>query len=66
MVNDREDVQIMRVIMEDLPTALATDMIRQAVKEDRVYRDLKSPSGQASRAGTPGLVPTCQCGRSWQ
>ena len=52
MVDDREGVQIMRVIMADLPPALTTDMIRQAVK--------------ASRARTPGLVPTCQCGWSWQ
>ena len=37
----------MRVIMADLPPALTTDMIRQAVKTDRVYQDLK----EAIRSG---------------
>ena len=41
MIDDGEDVQIMRVIMADLPPALTTDMIRQAVREDSAYQDLK-------------------------
>ena len=57
MVNDREDVPIMRVIMADLPTALATDMIRQAVKEDRVYRDLKESIRSGIKSKDPRLGP---------
>ena len=40
MVDDGRDVQIMRVIMADLPPALTLDMIKQAVTGDKTYQDL--------------------------
>ena len=39
-VNDGEDIHIMRVIMNDLPPALTTDMIQQAALTDPVYHKL--------------------------
>ena len=36
MVDDGENVQIMKVIMADLPPALTAEMICKAVKEDKV------------------------------
>ena len=40
MVDDGNDIQVMRVIMADLPPALTTSMIREAAKTDRVYQRL--------------------------
>ena len=40
MVDDGRDVQIMRVIMADLPPALTLDMTKQAVTGDKTYQDL--------------------------
>ena len=39
-VNDGEDIHIMRLIMNDLPPALTTDMIQQAALTDPVYHKL--------------------------
>ena len=36
MVDDGENVQILKVIMADLPPALTAEMICKAVKEDKV------------------------------
>ena len=57
MVDDGEDVQIMRVIMADLPPALTAEMIRKAVKEDKVYRDLKESVRSGNKSTDPRLGP---------
>ena len=57
VIYDGEDVQIMRVIMADLPLALTTDMIRQAVKTDRVYQDLKEAIRSGIKSTDPRLSP---------
>ena len=57
MIDDGEDVQIMRVIMADLPPALTTDMIRQAVKTDKVYQDLKESIRSGIKSTDPRHSP---------
>ena len=48
-VDDGEDIYIMRVIMNDLPLALTTDMIQQAALTDPVYQKLISVAGTKDR-----------------
>ena len=57
MIDDGKDVQIMRVIMADLPPALTTDMIRQVVREDSAYQDLKESIRLGIKSTDPRLSP---------
>ena len=56
-VDDGEDIHIMRVIMNDLPPALTTDMIQQAALTDPVYHKLIQAVQQGKKTEDPDLRP---------
>ena len=44
MIDDGEDVMVMRVILNDTPPALTIDMLQQGAARDPVYQRLKTPT----------------------
>ena len=64
MVDDAEDVHIHEGYHGRLATP-SVDMIKQAVKGDKVYKDLNE-AGTGSRAKTQASVNNCQCGMNYQ
>ena len=56
-VDDGEDIHIMRVIMNDLPPALTTDMMRQAALTDPVYHKLIQAVQRGKKTDDPDLRP---------
>ena len=57
LVDDGDDVQIMRVMMADLPPALTLKMIQQAALSDPVYQKLIQAVQQGKKPEDPGLTP---------
>ena len=57
MVDDGDDVHVMRVIMADLPPALTLDMLRQASDTDPVYQRLIKAVRSGKLPEDPALNP---------
>ena len=57
MVDDGDDMQIMRVILSDLPPALTENMIQEAAQTDLVYQKLLQAIQQGKKRSDPDLVP---------
>jgi hypothetical protein len=56
-IDDGEDVQIMRIIMADLPDALSVELIKQAADSDPVYKKLREAVKQGIKKMDRDLVP---------
>jgi hypothetical protein len=56
-VDDGEDVQIMRVMMADLPDALDTEMIKEAALSDPVYQKLVVAVRSGNKRLDRDLIP---------
>ena len=57
MVDDGDDMQIMRVILSDLPPVLTENMIQEAAQTDPVYQKLLQAIQQGKKRSDPDLVP---------
>ena len=57
MVDVGEDIQVMRVIMADLPPALSTEVLREVADRDEVYQKLKVAVREGKKPKDRGLVP---------
>ena len=57
LVDDGDEVQIMRVMMADLPPALTLKMIQQAALSDPVYQKLIQAVQQGKKPEDPSLTP---------
>ena len=56
LIDDGNDVQVMRVVMSDLPPALTTKMILEASKTDRVYQRLIKAIQKGQKPDDPCLT----------
>ena len=56
-VDDGEDIQIMRVIFDDLPPALNEKKIATAAEKDPTYQKLKSAIMKGKKSEDPALTP---------
>ena len=70
MIDDGEDVMVMRVILDDTPPALTIDMLQQGAAQDPVYQRLKTAlqKGKTSTTDEPELsrYNIKQCGTNCQ
>ena len=57
MVDVGEDVQVMRVIMADLPPALTMEVLKEVAVHDRVYQKLKVNMKEGKKPTDRDLVP---------
>ena len=57
LIDEGDDVQIMRVIMSNLPKALPLDTIRLAAEGDGVYVKLKRALTEHGKSADPELIP---------
>ena len=57
MVDVGEDVQVMRVIMADLPPALTMEVVKEVAEHDRVYQKLKVAVKEGKKPTDRDLVP---------
>ena len=57
MVDVGENVQVMRVIMADLPTALTMEVLREVVVHEQVYQKLKAAVMEGEKPKDRDLVP---------
>ena len=56
-VDEGDDIQIMRVVMADLPSALTLEMLQQAATSDRLYVKLRTSVQKGQKPTDPDLVP---------
>ena len=57
MVDVGEDVQVMRVIMADLPPALSMEVLKEVAEHDKVYQKLKATVKEGKKPKDRDLVP---------
>ena len=57
MVDEGEDVHVMRVIMADLPPAMTMDMVKDVAEQDQVYKKLKKAVEEGRKPTDRDLVP---------
>ena len=59
MVDDGDDIQVMRVMLADLPPAVTMAKLEEAVRNDPVYLKLMEPvrGGQKQDRSDPDLIP---------
>ena len=57
MVDVEEDVQVMRVIMADLPPALSMEELKEVAEHDKVYQKLKAAVKEGKKPKDRDLVP---------
>ena len=59
MIDDGEDVMVMRVILDDTPPALTIDMLQQGAARDPVYQRLKTAIQKGKKATTDTTSLIC-------
>ena len=64
MVDVSEDIQVMRVIMADLPPALTMEVLREVAERNEIYQKLKAAMKEGKKPKDRDLVPTWRSGRS--
>ena len=64
MVDVGGDVQVMRVMMADLPPALTIEVVKEVAEHDRVYKKLKVAVKEEKKLKTGTWSHTWRCGRS--
>ena len=57
MVDVGDDIQVMRVIMADLPPALTMEVLREVAERDKVYQKLKAAVKEGKKPKDRDLVP---------
>ena len=57
MVDAGEDIQVIRVIMADLPPALSMEVLREVADRDKVYQKLKAAVKEGKKPKDRDLVP---------
>ena len=57
MVDVGEDIQVMRVIMADLPPALSMEVLREVAERDEVYQKLKAAVKAGKKPKDRDMVP---------
>ena len=57
MVDVGEDIQVMRVIMADLPPALSMEVLREVAERDEVYQKLKVAVKAGKKPKDRDMVP---------
>lgn len=57
MIDDGDDILVMKVVMSDLPPALTTDMIKQAANNDPVYQRLVGALSRGKKPSDADMKP---------
>ena len=57
MVDVGEDVQVMRVIMADLPPAMTMDVVKEVAEHDQNYQKLKKAMKSGKKPTDRDMVP---------
>ena len=57
MVDVGKDIQLMRVIMADLPPALTMEVLREVAERDEIYQKLKAAVKEGKKPKDRDLVP---------
>ena len=64
MVDTGEDIEVMRVVMADLPPALSLGVLKEAAEQDEVYQKLKEAVRAGRKPKDRDMVPYMRCCRS--
>ena len=57
LIDEGDDIQVMRVMMADLPPALTLEMVQEAARRDPVYQELARAVQKGRKPKDPEFVP---------